>query len=69
MNVKWFYCVLSEVELRIFIVCCELGNLYNKEVVFEYLIDKFFVIIDIVSYIRSFKDVKELKLINNLVFE
>lgn len=69
LNAKWFHCALSEAELRTPIVCCELGNLYNKEAVLEYLIDKSSVTTDIASHIRSLKDVKELKLTNNPAFE
>lgn len=58
LNAKWFHCALSEAELRTPIVCCELGNLYNKEAVLEYLIDKSSVTTDIASHIRSLKDVK-----------
>lgn len=69
LNAKWFHCALSQAELRTPIVCCELGNLYNKEAVLEYLLDKSSVTADIASHIRSLKDVKELKLTNNPAFE
>ena len=69
LNAKWFHCALSEAELRTPIVCCELGNLYNKEAVLEYLLDKSSVTTDIASHIRSLKDVKELKLTTNPAFE
>lgn len=69
LNAKWFHCALSEAELRSPIVCCELGNLYNKEAVLEYLLDKSSVTTDIASHIRSLKDVKELKLTSNPAFE
>lgn len=69
LNAKWFHCALSEAELRTPIVCCELGNLYNREAVLEYLLDKSSVTTDIASHIRSLKDVKELKLTTNPAFE
>ena len=69
LNAKWFHCALSQAELRTPIVCCELGNLYNKEAVLEYLIDKSSVTTDIASHIRSLKDVKELNLTSNPAFE
>jgi len=69
LNAKWFHCALSQAELRTPIVCCELGNLYNKEAVLEYLLDKSSVTTDIASHIRSLKDVKELNLTINPAFE
>ena len=69
LNAKWFHCALSEAELQSPIVCCELGNLYNKEAVLEYLLDKSSVASDVASHIRSLKDVRELKLTNNPAFE
>lgn len=69
LNAKWFHCALSQAELREPVVCCELGNLYNKEAVLEYLIDKSSVTSDVASHIRSLKDVKELNLTHNPAFE
>lgn len=69
LNAKWFHCALSQAELRSPVVCCELGNLYNKEAVLEYLIDKSSVTSDVASHIRSLKDVKELNLTNNPTFD
>lgn len=69
LNAKWFHCALSQAELSTPIVCCELGNLYNKEAVLEYLLDKSSVTTNIASHIRSLKDVKELKLTTNPAFE
>ena len=69
LNAKWFHCALSQAELRTPIVCCEQGNLYNKEAVLEYLLDKSSVTTNIASHIRSLKDVKELKLTTNPAFE
>ena len=69
LNAKWFHCALSQAELQEPVVCCELGNLYNKEAVLEYLIDKSSVTSDVANHIRSLKDVKELNLTYNPAFE
>ncbi|RLV97397.1 hypothetical protein DV515_00011790, partial [Chloebia gouldiae] len=37
---RWFYCALSQEKLRRPIVACELGRLYNKDAIIEYLLDK-----------------------------
>ena len=59
-NAKWSHCAISQRELRKPIVSCELGKLYNKDSVIEYLLDK--SICDTVTHIRNLKDVKELSL-------
>lgn len=69
LNAKWFHCAISQEELRPPIVSCELGNLYNKESVLEYLLDKSSASSDIAKHIRSLKDVKELRLAPNPAFE
>lgn len=62
LNAKWFHCAISQQELCEPIVCCELGNLYRKESVLEYLLDKSKATSDIAKHIRSLKDVKQLVL-------
>ena len=62
LNAKWFHCAISQEELRQPIVSCELGNLYRKEAVLEYLLDKSSATTDVARHIRSLKDVKELVL-------
>lgn len=62
LNAKWFHCAISQEELREPIVSCELGNLYRKEAVLEYLLDKSNATTDVARHIRSLKDVKELVL-------
>ena len=62
LNAKWFHCAISQQELCEPIVCCELGNLYRKESVLEYLLDKSKATTDIAKHIRSLKDVKQLVL-------
>lgn len=67
----WFYCALSKKLLSQPVVSCELGKLYNKEAIVEYLLDKS-VYGDgqkICGHIRSLKDVKELKLTPNPSFK
>lgn len=69
LNAKWFHCAISQESLHPPIVSCELGNLYNKESVLEFLLDKANATSDIAKHIRSLKDVKELKLTENPAFE
>ncbi|XP_062852732.1 replication termination factor 2 [Trichomycterus rosablanca] len=68
---KWKYCALSQEKLRRPIVSCELGRLYNKDAVIEYLLDKSAERpnADIVAHIRGIKDVKELNLTDNPAWE
>jgi hypothetical protein len=66
---KWKHCTITQQPLEPPIVACELGRLYNKEAVLEFLLDrsklecaaKF-------CHIRGLKDVKELKLTVNPAF-
>ncbi|XP_037107193.1 replication termination factor 2 [Syngnathus acus] len=64
---KWKYCALSQEKLRRPIVACELGRLYNKDAVIEYLLDKSAERpnTDAVTHIRGTKDIKELNLTDN----
>ena len=62
LNAKWNHCAITQQELCEPIVCCELGNLYRKESVLEYLLDKSKATTDIAKHIRSLKDVKQLVL-------
>lgn len=64
---RWYYCTLSQEKLRRPVVACELGRLYNKDAVIEYLLDKSSdkPIVEAASHIRSIKDVKELNLSDN----
>ena len=62
LNAKWFHCAISQQELCEPIVCCELGKLYRKESVLEYLLDKSKATTDTAKHIRSLKDVKQLVL-------
>ncbi|XP_007252738.2 replication termination factor 2 [Astyanax mexicanus] len=68
---KWKYCALSQEKLRRPIVACELGKLYNKDALIEYLLDKSAERpnIEVVAHIRGIKDVKELNLTENPAWE
>ncbi|XP_022091407.1 protein RTF2 homolog [Acanthaster planci] len=64
---KWLHCAISQEGLRQPIMACELGRLYNKESLLEYLLDK--STCDSAKHIRGLKDVKELNLTPNPAFE
>jgi len=64
---QWFFCALSKRELLEPIVSCNLGKLYNKDALLEYLLDRsaYGDGERICGHIRSLKDVKTLKLTKN----
>ncbi|XP_063260285.1 replication termination factor 2 [Prinia subflava] len=64
---RWFYCALSQEKLRRPIVACELGRLYNKDAIIEYLLDKSpdKTPMESASHIKSIKNVTELQLVDN----
>ncbi|XP_006018250.1 protein RTF2 homolog [Alligator sinensis] len=63
---RWYYCALSQEKLTRPIVACELGRLYNKEAVIEFLLDKSSdKVVEAASHIRSIKNVTELNLTDN----
>ncbi|XP_014895550.1 replication termination factor 2 isoform X1 [Poecilia latipinna] len=68
---KWKYCALSQEKLRRPIVSCELGRLYNKDAIIEYLLDKSAERpnAEAVTHIRGIKDIKELNLTDNPAWE
>lgn len=68
---KWKYCALSQEKLKRPIVACELGRLYNKDAVIEYLLDKSAERpnAEAVAHIRGTKDIKELNLTDNPEWE
>ncbi|XP_038161567.1 replication termination factor 2 [Cyprinodon tularosa] len=68
---KWKYCALSQEKLRRPIVACELGRLYNKDAIIEYLLDKSAERpnAEAVTHIRGIKDIKELNLTDNPEWE
>ncbi|XP_013392986.1 protein RTF2 homolog [Lingula anatina] len=66
---KWQHCALTQEKLRAPIVACELGRLYNKEAVIEFLLDKSkFEGASSSQHIKGLKDVRELKLTENPAF-
>ncbi|XP_037628525.1 replication termination factor 2 [Sebastes umbrosus] len=68
---KWKYCALSQEKLRRPIVSCDLGRLYNKDAIIEYLLDKTAERpnTEAVTHIRGIKDIKELNLTDNPEWE
>ncbi|XP_069740850.1 replication termination factor 2 [Narcine bancroftii] len=68
---RWNYCAISQTLLRKPIVACDLGRLYNKDALIEYLLDKSAdkCIIETAKHIKSLKDVKELNLTDNPVWK
>ncbi|XP_062460001.1 replication termination factor 2 isoform X2 [Pezoporus occidentalis] len=64
---KWHYCALSQEKLRRPIVACELGRLYNKDAIIEFLLDKSADKTPMTAalHIKSIKNVTELKLADN----
>uniref|UniRef100_A0A8C6VJC3 Replication termination factor 2 n=1 Tax=Naja naja TaxID=35670 RepID=A0A8C6VJC3_NAJNA len=64
---QWYYCTLSQEKLSRPIVACELGRLYNKDAVIEFLLDKSSdkVLVEAASHIKSIKNVIELNLSDN----
>ncbi|XP_015989640.2 replication termination factor 2 [Rousettus aegyptiacus] len=68
---QWNYCALSQEILRRPIVACELGRLYNKDAVIEFLLDKSAekALGKAASHIKSIKNVTELRLSDNPAWE
>ncbi|XP_034980255.1 replication termination factor 2 [Zootoca vivipara] len=64
---QWYYCTLSQEKLSRPIVACELGRLYNKDAIIEFLLDKSSdkVLVEAASHIKSIKNVIELNLSDN----
>ncbi|KAM9372267.1 replication termination factor 2 isoform 1-T1 [Phaethornis superciliosus] len=64
---RWHYCALSQEKLRRPIVACELGRLYNKDAIIEFLLDKSAdrSPMEAASHIKSIKNVTELNLTDN----
>ncbi|KAI9510702.1 DUF602-domain-containing protein [Russula earlei] len=64
---RWFFCALSKRPLQEPVVSCDLGKLYNKDAVIEFLLDRtaFGDGEEICGHIRSLKDVKTLSLTPN----
>ncbi|XP_062575719.1 replication termination factor 2-like [Saccostrea cucullata] len=66
LDAKWKHCAITQEPLREPIMACELGRLYNKEAVLEFLIDRTkFECAPSFEHLRGLKDLKELKLTEN----
>jgi len=65
---KWKHCAITQEELKSPIVSCELGRLYNKEAVIEYLLNKE-IQSDTAIHIRNLKDIVNLNLTNNPAYK
>lgn len=59
---KWKHCALSNESLREPIVACELGRLYNKDAVIEYLLNKGSEKVERVNHIKGLRDIHTLNL-------
>ena len=79
---QWQYCHLTQQKLTQPIVSCQLGHLYNKEAIVKMLLkrknitgsndteeDEPILDTSVVDHIRSLKDIRELKLENNPVYD
>lgn len=66
-DAKWSHCAITQRELVKPIVACEMGKLYNKESILEFLLDR--SICDSIPHIRGLKDVKELNLTPNTGYD
>ncbi|XP_064604459.1 replication termination factor 2-like [Liolophura sinensis] len=60
---KWKHCAITQETLRQPIMACELGKLYNKESVLEFLLDRSkFEVARNFQHLRNLKDLKQLVL-------
>ncbi|RKP18496.1 DUF602-domain-containing protein [Rozella allomycis CSF55] len=68
---KWHFCALSKERLNQPIVSCSLGRLYSKESLIKYLLGKetYGDGETVAGHVRSLKDVTELKLTANPLYE
>ncbi|XP_072270317.1 replication termination factor 2 isoform X2 [Pyxicephalus adspersus] len=68
---RWYYCTLSQEKLKKPIVSCELGRLYNKDAVIEFLLDKSpdKPHAESAGHIKSIKNIIELNLSDNPAWE
>jgi len=68
VNALWTFCSISGNQLKKPIVSCELGRLYNKDALLQFLLDRGKQPEDTqrrLQHIRKLKDVKELQLSKN----
>ncbi|KAH9498468.1 Replication termination factor 2 [Bulinus truncatus] len=63
---KWKHCAISQEALVKPVVACELGRLYNKESVLEFLLDRSkFEVAAQFDHLGGLKDIKQLNLTDN----
>jgi len=68
VNALWTFCCISGKQLKKPIVSCELGRLYNKDAIIEFLLDRAKQPEDTqrrLKHIRGLKDVVQLRLTSN----
>lgn len=63
LNARWTVCPISQAQLAEPLMACELGTLYSKESVLEFLLEK--SIFQDGVHLRSLKDLKQLNLTKN----
>lgn len=61
----WRYCTITQELLQEPIVICHLGKLYTKTALIEALLDRHKLLPEACRYIRSLKDIRDLKLTKN----
>ncbi|XP_071965593.1 uncharacterized protein [Antedon mediterranea] len=66
---KWRHCSITQEPLRQPIVACQLGMLYNKESVLEFLIEVEKPANSNCDHIKTLKDIKDLNLTDNPTFQ
>ncbi|KAK3091639.1 hypothetical protein FSP39_021444 [Pinctada imbricata] len=70
LDAKWKHCAITQEPLREPVMACELGRLYNKESVLEFLIDRSkFECAASFEHLRGLKDLKQLNLTENKGYE
>lgn len=69
MAYRWRYCALKQERLQEPIVMCGLGRLYSKQSVIEQLLDKDSEMPEACKHIKSLRDVRDLNLTPNPIFE
>ncbi|OQR68105.1 UPF0549 protein C20orf43-like [Tropilaelaps mercedesae] len=66
---KWKHCAISQQALKQPIVACDLGRLYNKEAIIQYLLKRADSPLEAAAHIRQLRDVTELVLTDNPAFK
>lgn len=68
MAYRWRYCALKQERLQEPIVMCGLGRLYSKQSIIEQLLDKGTEMPDACKHIKSLRDVRDLQLTSNPIY-